>query len=74
MPILALLGEKFPKDPGKLTVFADFMKTKLVLANRGMETLVNLPEMVDPKKLAVMRILASVLSATYTVVPNLLSW
>ena len=72
LPVLALLGEKFPKDPGKLTVFADFMKTKLVLANRGMETLVNLPEMVDPKKLAVMRILASVLSATYTVVPNLL--
>ncbi|MCX5874252.1 MAG: AAA family ATPase [Deltaproteobacteria bacterium] len=71
LPILALLGEKFPEDPGKLKVFADFMKTKLALANRGLETLVNLPEMADAKKFAAMRIMASVLSATYTVVPNL---
>jgi PAS domain S-box-containing protein len=71
LPILALLGEKFPENPSKLVVLADFMKTKLALGGRRVEALQNLPKMTDQKKLAVMRILRSVVSAAYTVAPNL---
>jgi len=71
LPILALLGEKFPENPSKLVVLVDFMKTKLALGGRRVEVLENLPKMTDQNKLAVMRILRSVASAAYTVAPNL---
>ncbi|MGO8878419.1 MAG: AAA family ATPase [Desulfomonilaceae bacterium] len=71
LEILNQLGEKFPVNPNKLNVMADFMKTRLVLSVRRVKSLVNLPEMTDQKKLAAMRVLRSVISASYTVAPNL---
>jgi diguanylate cyclase (GGDEF)-like protein len=72
LPVLALLGHKFPKKPGKVRVIADFLKTKAALLGKRPEALAELPEMTDPKQLAAMRILWSVISAAYTVEPDLL--
>ncbi len=71
LPLLAELGEKFPDNPSKVQVFADFVKTKLALSGRRIEEIENLPEMRDQKKLGAMRIMETVVSAAYSVVPNL---
>jgi len=71
LPILGLLGEKFPENPSRARVLADFAKTRLVLIGHRVEKLANQPEMSDPNKLAAMRILRSVISAAYTAAPNL---
>jgi diguanylate cyclase (GGDEF)-like protein len=72
LPVLQLLGERFPEKPGKVRVVADFVKTKLLLMTRRIDTLSAMPNMTDQKKLAAMRILWSVMSAAYTVDPDLL--
>ena len=71
LPILALLGEKFTDDPTGLNVLADFVKTRAVLFTHETTELTGLREMTDQFKLAAMRIMASVVSAAYTVTPNL---
>ena len=65
LKVLKLLGEEFPKKPGKVRILYHLLKTRLALAGKGIEDLFRLPAMADPKKLAVMRILASVASAAY---------
>ncbi|MCX5873297.1 MAG: serine/threonine-protein kinase PknK, partial [Deltaproteobacteria bacterium] len=71
LPLLAELGEKFPDNPNKVQVFADFAKTRLTLSGRRIEAIEDLPEMRDQKKLGAMRIMETVVSAAYSVVPNL---
>ena len=71
LPVLALLGEKFPEDPGFLELSVDFLKTKAILFQYNTKELADLREMTDPYKLAVMRIISSVVSAAYTVRPSL---
>ncbi len=71
LPVLRLLGEAFPDKPGKMNVFSDLIKTRWALFGREIELLPKLPSMRDEKKLATMRILRSVVSAAYTVAPEL---
>ncbi len=71
LPILALLGERFPDNPSSLNVLTDFVKTRAVLFKHEPTELTGLREMSDQFKLAAMRIMSSVVSAAYTVTPNL---
>ncbi|MBI5572677.1 MAG: AAA family ATPase [Desulfomonile tiedjei] len=71
LPILELLGEKFPPAPSKWHVLAEFVRTRLLLTRKRVQTLEHLPLMADPQKLAIMRILWAVTSAAYTAVPML---
>lgn len=73
LPILRLLGQTFPDKPGKINFVIDLIKTRWVLIGREIESLSKLPRMTDEKILAVMRILRSVLSAAYTVAPELMA-
>lgn len=65
LPVLQQLGVKFPKNPNKFDYFIFLIKTKIVLARKGIKNLINLPEMTDPFQLAAMRILSSIFSAAY---------
>ena len=71
LPILALLGQKFPDNPSGLHVLADFVKTRAVLFRYDTMEVADLREMTDMFVAAAMRIMASVVSAEYTVTPNL---
>ncbi|MEG5159251.1 AAA family ATPase [Microcoleus sp. AT3-A2] len=73
LSVLKLLGIRFPKKPTKLNIFLELMKTKLSLAGKRIEDLIDLPVMTDPYKLAAMRILSSVVSAAHFATPELLA-
>jgi len=69
---LELLGEKIPGYPSQLHVMAELAGTKLALAGKRTEDLRRLPRMVDPRKLAAMRILMLATAPAYFENQNLL--
>ncbi|MEG4010022.1 AAA family ATPase [Microcoleus sp. Pol11C1] len=72
LSVLKLLGIRFPKKPTKLNIFLELVKTKLSLAGKRIEDLIDLPVMTDPYKLAAMRILSGIVSAAHFSTPDLL--
>lgn len=76
LEILEQLGEKFPKKSSMLTVFPDLIKTYLILRNKELEDILNLPETKDPIKRASLRILANIAPSSYwgdpTIFPHII--
>ncbi len=72
LSVLRMLGIKFPKNPKKLDLLLELVKTKLTMKGKGIGDLIDLPEMTNPYKLAAMRILSRVVSAAYFAAPELL--
>ena len=72
LEVLKLLGISFPPNPTLLNIVAGLIKTKLSLGRKGFEDLANLPEMTDPNKQAIMRILSGILSSAIQTKPQLL--
>ncbi|MEG5048339.1 AAA family ATPase [Microcoleus sp. B4-C1] len=71
LSVLKLLGISFPKKPNKLDIIIALARTKIGLAGKRIEDLIDLPEMTDPDKIAAMRILSIMLSAAYFATPEL---
>ena len=71
LSVLTMLGIRFPKKPKKLDILFELAQTKIRLAGKRIENLIDLPEMTDPYKLVAMRILSSVFSAAYFAAPEL---
>jgi len=71
LQVLQLLGVSFPEKPSQVDVRASLEETKLTLAGRSIEELIDLPKMTDPYQLATMRLLSSVLHGTYVGFPEL---
>jgi predicted ATPase len=71
LSVLAMLGIRFPKKPSKLDIIFELVRTKIRLAGKRIEDLIDLPDMTDPYKLAAMRILSGVASAAYFAAPEL---
>ncbi|MGO9014498.1 MAG: response regulator [Dissulfurispiraceae bacterium] len=69
--ILGLLGVRFPARPGKLHILLAILYTKRVLAGKRIEDLLTLPEMSDPRCLAISRIMTFMRSGTYWAMPAL---
>jgi predicted ATPase/signal transduction histidine kinase/CheY-like chemotaxis protein len=72
LSILKMLGIKFPNKPNKLDVLFKLIETKLALAGKQIEDLIDLPQMTDPYKLAAMRLLSRAGSAAYFASPELM--
>jgi predicted ATPase/GAF domain-containing protein len=72
LPIVRLLGIKFPEKPNKSHLSRGLAKTKALLAGKCIEDLVNLPEMRDPYKLAAMNLLVRICTPAYYAIPELL--
>ncbi|MEH2205635.1 MAG: AAA family ATPase [Nostoc sp.] len=66
------LGNSLTKQPSQSDIAKAFETTKSILAGRQPLDLINLPQMTDPNKLAVVRILATVSAAAFVVTPALL--
>ncbi len=64
---LKMLGISLPQNVTPPKIMLGLLSTKLALRTQSIEALVELPEMTDPQKRAAMRILMSVISATFIV-------
>ena len=73
LEILELLGEKLPAYPTPLDIQRGLEDTKAHYADKPIELLMNLPDMTDTHKIAIMRILAQTLPAAYITRPELFS-
>jgi predicted ATPase/class 3 adenylate cyclase len=72
LEVLAQLGEHFPARPNPLHIVKDLVATKLALSRCSTESLMALPLMQQPEKMAAMRIIADITSSVYWGRPNLL--
>ncbi|MGA7936455.1 MAG: AAA family ATPase [Kovacikia sp.] len=68
---LEKLGTKLPEQPTQQDITQGLIETKLILTKKQVEELVDLPQMSDPYKLAVMQVIASVCTPTYFLAPEL---
>ena len=68
---LKMLGINFPDSPTPLHIQQALTKTAAYLTGKKIEDLINLPVMTNPRKLATMRVLSSMFSATFIVEPVL---
>ncbi len=69
---LKMLGINLPQSPIPLHIQQALTKTAAYLTGKRIEDLINLPVMTNPRKLATMRVLSSMFSATFIVEPMLL--
>ncbi|MEG4804853.1 AAA family ATPase [Microcoleus sp. ARI1-B5] len=72
LEVLKILGISFPQNPNTLNIMAGLIYTKFSLGTKRVEDLANLPEMTDPNKQAIMRILSGTLSSAIQTKPQLL--
>ncbi|MEH2180612.1 AAA family ATPase [Nostoc sp.] len=70
LQVLQLLGIPLASNPGQSQIMLGLFKTKLALVGKQVDTLADLPKLTHPTKLAAIRILASIASATYLAAPN----
>ncbi len=72
LEVLEQLGESFPKKPTQLHALPEFAKMALALRGTTKESILALPVMTDPSKIAAMRIIADIASSVYWGMPDLL--
>jgi predicted ATPase/signal transduction histidine kinase len=71
---LQSLGVKIPRRPSRLQVAGYLFKSLWVLRGMNAQDLVSLPEMTDPKHLAIVDIVSSVKSTAYRASPELFAY
>ncbi len=67
LEILKLLGIVLPEQPTEADMIQGMQEAQSVWADKPIKTLIDLPPMTDPSKLAAIRIMASIFIAAYTV-------
>ncbi len=72
LKVLRELGVKLPEKPGKVRTVYEIISLKFFLAGKSVDNLIDLPEMKDPHKLAIMQILTGIGSSAYYAAPSLL--
>ena len=70
--VLKKLGINRPEKPGKARIIYELLSLKTFLRSKMIEDLIDLPEMKDPQKLAIMRILTGIATSAYYADPELL--
>lgn len=72
LPVLKLLGVRLPRESRRWQIWLGFLRTKLTLAGKRTEDLINLPPMTNPYCEAAIRILSSIAPVAYLAFPKLL--
>lgn len=73
LPVVKILGVKFPEKPNQWNIWISFLRTKISLAGHRIQDFIDLPEMTDPYKLAAIDLLSRVRVAAYLASPQLYS-
>ncbi|MBL4578258.1 MAG: AAA family ATPase, partial [Flavobacteriales bacterium] len=71
LSVLKQLGIRLPKKPNKFHIVIAILRVKFLVGLKGFENLADLPAMTDPHKMAAMRILSRIFSASYMGIPEL---
>ncbi|MEO0015487.1 MAG: hypothetical protein RLZZ535_3876, partial [Cyanobacteriota bacterium] len=71
LDLLQLLGINFPKKINKFNILLALVKTKLNLVGKKTENLINLPIMVEPRKISAMKILTLITPSVYAISPQI---
>jgi predicted ATPase/serine phosphatase RsbU (regulator of sigma subunit)/tRNA A-37 threonylcarbamoyl transferase component Bud32 len=71
LAVVKLLGVEFPEQPNDSDIQQALEETLSLLGDKPIEDLIELPQMTDPEKLAVMRILSSAWNTTAITAPEL---
>jgi predicted ATPase/signal transduction histidine kinase len=71
LEVLELLGIQLPEKPTPADIWCGLEETRLTLAGKDIEDLINLPPMTDPYKLATIRILMRLFSPAFVGSPEL---
>jgi len=72
LQVLKLLGVEFPEKPSQLDIQRGLEEITSNLASKRISDLIDLPKMTAPIKLAAMRLLSSIFSASFIAVPELM--
>ncbi|HSF74691.1 MAG TPA: AAA family ATPase [Microcoleus sp.] len=72
LQVLQQLGINFPKTPTQSDIQLELDAVTSLLNEQPISSLIHLPEMTNPEKLAVMRILSSITIAAYIAAPDLM--
>jgi predicted ATPase/signal transduction histidine kinase len=62
---LSLLGQSLPEKPSKQAVLKEYRRTQLIMGNKQIEDLAELPLMTEPYQIESIRILLAILSPAY---------
>lgn len=68
---LSILGINLPRNPNRINVLISIYRVKLFQGNKGTSSLIELPVMENKKKLSAMKILMSMIPATFVAQPLL---
>jgi len=68
---LKQLGINFPKQPTKLDILREYIKTKIALVGKRIDDFYHLPAMTEPMQLAKISIIIRLSAAVYYTTPNL---
>lgn len=71
LEVLSFLGVEIPPNPSQSDILQERERTKLALAGKRIEDLIDLPRMTDRTKIAAMQTIASVCTPAYFVAPPL---
>ncbi|MCP4132037.1 MAG: AAA family ATPase [bacterium] len=71
LQVLKKLGVRMPEKPGTLRIVCELLLVKISLIGKPVETLGALPERVNPKQHAAMRIVSGIASSAYYAAPEL---
>ncbi|MCP4130833.1 MAG: serine/threonine-protein kinase PknK, partial [bacterium] len=71
LPVFKLLGFRIPANPGKAHMLIAYLEIGLLLRGKNIDDLSALPDMKDPLKLAIPRLLLMVFPAFYIAKPNI---
>ncbi len=69
---LKILGITFPENPSQSDIQRRLDEVTLSLTGKSLSELIDLPEMTDPQKLAMMRVLSSLFNPVYVSNPELM--
>ncbi|MCP4135247.1 MAG: AAA family ATPase [bacterium] len=72
LSVLKKLGLRLPEKPGTLRIAYELLLVKMSLLGKSVDNLINLPEMKDPHKLAIIKILSGIGTPAYYAAPELL--
>ena len=72
LQVLQQLGINFPKTPSQSDICLELDTITALFTEKEVESLIHLPEMTEPDKLASMRILSSITIAAQIAAPNLI--
>ncbi len=65
------LGMRLPEKPTRFNILLAMLRTRIKLAGKNVEGFLHLPEMTDPKKLAIMRIIGIISGALHKAFPEI---